>query len=80
MIATKTDHSFLWRKLFSFTGIFPVGTFLAEHFRANSYALVSVGKYDDTSRGLQQIPWRLPIEFLFIWTLQIRKGRVRMSA
>ncbi len=31
MIATKTDHSFLWRKLFSFTGIFPVGAFLAEH-------------------------------------------------
>ncbi len=67
MIATKTDHSFLWRKLFSFTGIFPVGAFLAEHFWANSYALVSIAKYDETSRGLQQIPWRVPVEVLFIW-------------
>lgn len=37
---TPTDHSFFWRKLHSFTGIFPVGAFLAEHFWSNSSALV----------------------------------------
>src|SRR2546422_3357698 len=63
----KAEHSFFWNKLFSFSGIFPAGAFLAEHFWANSYALVSIDKYDETSRGLQQIPWPVPIEFLFIW-------------
>src|SRR5437899_2200954 len=69
MVASKikADHSFFWNKLFSFSGIFPAGAFLAEHFWANSYALVSIDKYDETSRGLQQIPWPVPIEFLFIW-------------
>lgn len=62
-----SDHSFFWRKLHSFTGIFPVGAFLAEHFWSNSYALVSVNKYDEVSRGLQQIPWRVPIEAGAIW-------------
>jgi succinate dehydrogenase / fumarate reductase cytochrome b subunit len=60
------DHYF-WHKLFSLCGVFPVGAFLAEHFWANSYALVSINKYDETSRGLQQIPWRLAVEIVFIW-------------
>lgn len=66
-IALRTSHSFFWRKLHSFTGVFPIGAFLAAHFWSNSYALVSPGKYDDVSRGLQQIPWRVPVEALVIW-------------
>jgi len=63
----SSDHSFLWRKLHSFSGVFPIGAFLAEHFWSNSYALVHPEKYNQVSRGLQQIPWRVPAEALFIW-------------
>jgi len=61
------DHSFFWRKLHSFSGIFPIGAFLAEHFWSNSYALVSIAKYNETSSGLQTIPWKVFVEALFIW-------------
>ncbi len=63
----RPDHSFFWRKLHSFTGIFPVGAFLAEHFWSNSYALVSVEKYNAASRDLQTIPWKVFVEAAFIW-------------
>ncbi len=63
----QTDHSFYWRKLHSLTGVIPVGAFLAEHFWSNSYVLVSVGKYDEASRELQQIPWRILVEAAVIW-------------
>src|SRR3989440_12749362 len=39
--ATQPDSSYLLRKLHSFTGLLPVGAFLAEHFWSNSSALVS---------------------------------------
>ena len=61
------DHSFFWRKLHSFSGLFPIGAFLAEHFWSNSYALVSVEKYNEASRALQQIPWRILVEAGVIW-------------
>src|SRR5260370_39573072 len=61
------DHSFFWRKLHSFTGIFPVGAFLAEHFWSNSSALVSIEKYNEVSRDLQTIPWRIFVEAAGIW-------------
>lgn len=64
---TPADHSFFWRKLHSFTGIFPVGAFLAEHFWSNSSALVSIEKYNETSRDLQTIPWRIFVEAAGIW-------------
>src|SRR5260370_17660629 len=59
---TPADHSFFWRKLHSFTGIFPVGAFLAEHFWSNSSALVSIEKYNEVSPDLQTIPWRIFME------------------
>jgi len=64
---SETDQSFFWRKLHSFSGIFPIGAFLAEHFWSNSYALVSVEKYNEVSHSLQQIPWRIGAEAAFIW-------------
>ncbi len=64
---TPADHSFFWRKLHSFTGIFPVGVFLAEHFWSNSSALVSIEKYNEVSRDLQTIPWRIFVEAAGIW-------------
>lgn len=60
--ATDSKTSYLLDKLQSLSGVIPIGAFLAEHFWSNSYALVSVGKYNDVSRELQQIPWRIIVE------------------
>ena len=68
MSATAQANSgYLLRKLHSFTGILPVGAFLAEHFWSNSAALVSARKYDQTSEDLQTIPYRLFVEWAFIF-------------
>ncbi len=65
--ASKPDSSYFWDKLHSLSGIIPIGAFLAEHFWSNSCALVSPERYNATAAGLEQIPWRVPVEFLFIW-------------
>lgn len=61
--ATRPDSSYILRKLHSFSGLLPVGAFLAEHFWSNSAALVSAQKYDQVSRDLQTIPFRLAVEW-----------------
>src|SRR2546427_5790831 len=61
--ASQPDTSYLLRKLHSFTGILPVGAFLAEHFWSNSAALVSPEKYNAVSQELQTIPFRLIVEW-----------------
>ena len=65
--ATRPDPSYFFRKLHSLTGIVPVGAFLAEHFWSNSTALVSAQKYGETSQTLQTIPFRLIVEWGFIF-------------
>jgi succinate dehydrogenase / fumarate reductase cytochrome b subunit len=65
--ATRPDTSYLLRKLHSLTGIIPVGAFLAEHFWSNSAALVTPDKYNQTSQDLQTIPYRLFVEWAFIF-------------
>jgi succinate dehydrogenase / fumarate reductase cytochrome b subunit len=60
---TRPDTSYLLRKLHSFTGIVPVGAFLAEHFWSNSAVLVSPEKYDSVSYDLQTIPFRPLVEW-----------------
>src|SRR6202051_4382592 len=59
----RPDTSYLLRKLHSFTGILPVGAFLAEHFWSNSAVLVSPDKYDSVSHDLQSIPFRPLVEW-----------------
>jgi succinate dehydrogenase cytochrome b subunit len=65
--ATRLDSSYLLRKLHSFTGLLPVGAFLAEHFWSNSAALVSPAKYNQVSQDLQTIPFRLIVEWVAIF-------------
>ena len=65
--ATRPESDYLLRKLHSLTGIIPVGAFLAEHFWSNSYAFVSRSHYDAKSLELQTIPFRLVVEWLFIF-------------
>jgi succinate dehydrogenase cytochrome b subunit len=65
--ATRPETSYFLRKLHSLSGIVPVGAFLAEHFWSNSAALVSVAKYNETSQELQTIPFRVFVEWAFIF-------------
>ena len=65
--ASKPDSSYFLDKLHSLTGIIPIGAYLVEHFFENSYALVSIDKYNYIASKLETIPWRVPVEFLFIW-------------
>jgi len=65
--ATRPDLSYLLRKLHSLSGVVPVGAFLAEHFWSNSAALVSAEKYNEVSRELQTIPFRLFVEWAAIF-------------
>jgi succinate dehydrogenase / fumarate reductase cytochrome b subunit len=60
---TRPDTTYLLRKLHSFTGILPIGAFLAEHFWSNSAVLVSPEKYDSVSHDLQAIPFRPLVEW-----------------
>ncbi len=64
---SRPDRSYILRKLHSLSGIVPIGAFLAEHFWSNSAALVSVARYNETSRELQTIPFRSIVEALGIW-------------
>lgn len=66
-LAKTSDHSFLWRKLHSLTGIAPVGAYLVDHIWSNSYSLVGVNNYNHQSADLQTVPWRLPLEIGIIW-------------
>jgi succinate dehydrogenase / fumarate reductase cytochrome b subunit len=63
----QPDHSFLLRKLHSLSGLIPVGAYMADHLWQNSYSLVSAGKYNEASRDLQTVPWRLALEVGIIW-------------
>ena len=65
--ATRPETSYLFRKLHSLSGVIPVGAFLAEHFWSNSAALVSARKYNETSQELQTIPFRVFVEWAFIF-------------
>ena len=72
--ASRPETDYLLRKLHSLTGIIPVGAFLAEHFWSNSYALVSVQSYDAKSRELQTIPFRVAVEWAFIFLPMLYHG------
>jgi succinate dehydrogenase / fumarate reductase cytochrome b subunit len=72
--ATRPETDYLLRKLHSLTGIIPVGAFLAEHFWSNSYALVSRAQYDAKSQELQTIPFRVAVEWLFIFLPMLYHG------
>src|SRR6202158_4015439 len=71
---TRPDSSYLLRKLHSLSGLIPVGAFLAEHFWSNSAALVSPERYDQVSRELQTIPFRLFVEWVAIFLPMLFHG------
>ena len=61
------DHSFLWRRLHSLSGIFPVGVFLIEHLFSNSFALRGPQAYNNYVAFLVSMPFLVVIETIFIY-------------
>ncbi|MGB9402384.1 MAG: hypothetical protein WCA98_02520 [Candidatus Acidiferrales bacterium] len=62
-----SKQSYVLDKLHSLSGVVPIGAYLVDHLWSNSYALVSVGKYNEISSELQTVPWRVAIEVLVLW-------------
>lgn len=60
-------NSFLWRRLHSLSGIFPVGAFLVEHFVSNAFAANGPQAYTDQVKFLTGIPFLVWVEVLFIY-------------
>jgi succinate dehydrogenase / fumarate reductase, cytochrome b subunit len=60
-------NSFLWRRLHSLSGIFPIGVFLAEHFFSNAFARNGPDAYTENVKFLVGLPFLLWIEILFIY-------------
>ncbi len=65
--AVPQDHSFLWRRLHSLSGIFPVGVFLIEHLFSNSFALRGPEAYARYVSFLVGLPFLVVIETTFIF-------------
>jgi len=60
-------HSFLLRRLHSFSGIVPVGLFLVEHLVSNAFATNGPLAYADQVKFLTGLPFVLTLEILGIY-------------
>ena len=60
-------RSFLWRRLHSLSGIFPIGAFLLEHFVSNAFATNGPNAYAEEVKFLTGIPFLVWVECLFIY-------------
>ncbi|MGA2001181.1 MAG: succinate dehydrogenase [Terriglobales bacterium] len=60
-------NSFLWRRLHSLSGIFPIGAFLVEHFLSNAFATNGGAAYNENVRFLTGLPFVLGMEMTFIY-------------
>jgi succinate dehydrogenase / fumarate reductase cytochrome b subunit len=61
-VAAPSKASYILDKLQSLSGVVPIGAYLLDHLWSNSYALVSAEKYNEVSRDLQTVPWRIVVE------------------
>ena len=55
-VAAGLDRSFLWRRLHSLSGVFPIGAFLLEHLLTNFYATRGPEAYNEKVRFLAELP------------------------
>ena len=58
---------FIWHKLHSASGIFPIGFFLLQHLIANSYALRGPGAYDAVIKVYGGLPFVAVLEVVLIF-------------
>ena len=63
----ESKTSYILDKLQSLSGVIPIGAYLVDHLWSNSYALVSVEKYNQVSGDLQTVPWRIAVEAAVLW-------------
>jgi succinate dehydrogenase / fumarate reductase, cytochrome b subunit len=61
-LAIRLSRTFVLRKLHQFSGIFPLGIFLLEHFYTNSKALTGAADFNSAVDDLQSIPYILFVE------------------
>lgn len=64
--ASAKDHSFVWRRLHSLSGVLPVGAFLLFHIFENMAALKGPAAYDEMVRHVNEMlpkPYFLMLEF-----------------
>ena len=59
---TRDDHSFLWRRLHSLSGVLPLGAFLCDHVVENRSALRGPAAYDEM---VNQVNTLLPRPFFY---------------
>ena len=59
--------SFLWRRLHSISGLFPVGAFLLEHLVSNAFAVNGPHAYTEEVKFLTGMPFLLGLEICFIY-------------
>jgi succinate dehydrogenase / fumarate reductase cytochrome b subunit len=63
----ESKTSYILDKLQSLSGVIPIGAYLLDHLWSNSYALVSIEKYNQVSGDLQTVPWRIVVEAAVLW-------------
>ncbi len=61
-------NHFALRRLHSLTGIVPIGAFLLNHLLTNSTAFLGSDHFDAHVEWINDLPWLLAIEILFIFT------------
>ena len=61
------ENNFLFRKIHSLLGIFPVGIFLIEHLVTNSFAKFGPEVYNEKIEWIQGLPYLLAMEATLIW-------------
>lgn len=66
-LRTNEGTSFLWRRLHSLSGIFPVGFYLVEHFVSNAFATRGPDAYNKQVTFLTGLPFVFLLELLFIY-------------
>jgi succinate dehydrogenase / fumarate reductase cytochrome b subunit len=69
-------RSFLWRRLHSLSGIFPISVFLLEHFISNAFATNRNGPaaYAEEVKFLTGLPFLVWVEILFIYVPLLYHG------
>jgi len=63
----RMHDSYLWHRLHSASGIFPIGFFLVQHLVANSYALRGAKSYDTVIKVYGGLPFVAVLEVLVIY-------------
>lgn len=63
----RLHDPYLWHRLHSASGIFPIGFFLIQHLIANSYALRGAGAYNTVIRVYGGLPFVAVLEVVLIY-------------